>query len=298
MSVDESMDTVDVVIPTIGRHSLLRAVRSAINQTVRTRVWVVLDRPDQRFTVERLLEGMRCEVLVTSGRQGGAVARNLGFTAGSSQCIAFLDDDDWWSPEFLRSRLEALHGPDDVEPDLVLGAFKHGNKDSDEGFVTVPRVAPPVEAPAKIPNYMLMRNRLKFGRNAVQTSSMLFRRCSLRAKPWDEHLEKHQDWDLVASLVANPAIRVAWDEAPLAHIEKDSPSSVSRRRNWRISYNWWRSRQVQFSRRASADFLFAHVLRAAIAQRNLTGILTMTKSLRGVPHFSALVIGLSAIVKK
>ncbi|GAA1159432.1 glycosyltransferase [Nesterenkonia sandarakina] len=298
MVVETTCTTVDVVIPTIGRGSVVRAVRSANSQTISTRVFVVLDRLEELSSLELLLQGFECEILLTAGAQGGSIARNIGFGAGTSSHVAFLDDDDWWDPEFLASRLEALSSQEGSQGDLALGAFMHGYGTNLGEYAKAPGLVPPVDDQRRLPSYIVMRDRLKFGRNAVQTSSMLFRRDVLEDKPWDETLPKHQDWDLVLKLVSNLDVTVVWDDAALSYVERNSPLSVSKRRNWRASYGWWETNRRLLSKRASADFLVAHVLRAAVAQRDMTGVRQALRGLRAVPHLGAVAVGLSGISGK
>jgi histidinol-phosphate phosphatase family protein len=89
--------TYDVVIPTAGRESLSATLRGLAAGTgaLPEHVYVVDDRPR---TAERLalevppaLRG-RTTVLRALGR-GPAAARNLGWRAGESPWVAFLDDD-------------------------------------------------------------------------------------------------------------------------------------------------------------------------------------------------------------
>lgn len=284
--------TVDVIIPTIGRESLRRTVESANRQTVHSNVFVVNDGQNMTESIRNSLGGLDYTLLSTGGAKGGAVARNVGFEAGSSPYVAFLDDDDWWDPHYLESRLQVSAEREDCS--LVIGAFLHELEDSS---VAVPTVSPPVDAPRNIIDYMVYRDRLKFGRNAVQSSSLLFKRASLPERPWDELLKKHQDWDLVARLVSVPGIVIGWDPRPLAHVAKDSPGSVSKVSAWQASLDWWRHIGAGLSRRASADFLSVHVLRAALRARSGRGVRLAVSSMRSVPHLSALILGLSGVLR-
>lgn len=103
---------VTTVVPTYRRpESLARAVRSALDQTVRDHVVVVVDDggglpplPDD----DRL-------VAVSLGRNTGraGVVRNVGIALSRSTYLAFLDDDNEWRPHHLATALEALTGPAD-----------------------------------------------------------------------------------------------------------------------------------------------------------------------------------------
>lgn len=115
------------IIATYGRpESLVRAVHSALAQTVTDHVVVVVDDgaglpllPDDErlfaFSVSRNI-----------GRPG--VVRNIGIALSRSTYLAFLDDDNTWQPHHLAVALEALGrgadlvytGVERVRPDGTL----------------------------------------------------------------------------------------------------------------------------------------------------------------------------------
>ena len=106
---------VAVVIPTLRRpDSLERAVRSALAQTGvmdRLREIVVVDNDPQassREQIQRLAEEASVPIIWRHApRPGVATARNEGLTATSAPLIAFLDDDEAASPDWLAALLSA-----------------------------------------------------------------------------------------------------------------------------------------------------------------------------------------------
>lgn len=98
---------VATIVPTYGRpESLVRAVRSALAQTVEDQVVVVVDDGaglpplpnDDRLVAVSLSRNV--------GRAG--VVRNVGIALSESTYLAFLDDDNEWHPHHLATALEAL----------------------------------------------------------------------------------------------------------------------------------------------------------------------------------------------
>jgi glycosyltransferase involved in cell wall biosynthesis len=103
---------VTTVVPTYRRpESLARAVRSALDQTVRDHVVVVVDDgaglpplpDDDRLVAVSLARN--------TGRAG--VVRNVGIALSRSTYLAFLDDDNEWRPHHLATALDALTGAAD-----------------------------------------------------------------------------------------------------------------------------------------------------------------------------------------
>src|SRR5687767_11943547 len=86
--------TFGVVIPSAGRESLPRLLRALAAGTgpLPGRVYVVDDRPRAAEPLRLPEVGLEVEVVRGRGR-GPAAARNSGWRAGSSEWVAFLDDD-------------------------------------------------------------------------------------------------------------------------------------------------------------------------------------------------------------
>ncbi len=107
-------DTVDVppalvatIVPTCGRpESLLRAVHSALAQTVEDHVVMVVD---DGAGLPALPDDPRLVAVSLSHNTGCAgVVRNVGMMLARSTYVAFLDDDNEWRPDHLAVSLEAL----------------------------------------------------------------------------------------------------------------------------------------------------------------------------------------------
>lgn len=109
--VDVPPALVATIVPTYRRpDSLVRAVRSALDQTVRDHVVVVVDDggglpplpADDRLVTVSLARN--------TGRAG--VVRNVGIALSRSTYLAFLDDDNEWRPHHLATALGALRTAD------------------------------------------------------------------------------------------------------------------------------------------------------------------------------------------
>jgi hypothetical protein len=114
---------VATIIPTHRRpESLARAVDSALAQTVRDHVVVVVDDgaglaplpADDRLVAVSLSENI--------GRPG--VVRNVGIALSRSTYIAFLDDDNLWRPHHLATALQAMG-----DADLVYTGVERAHPD-------------------------------------------------------------------------------------------------------------------------------------------------------------------------
>lgn len=97
---------VTVVIPTIGRPSLVRAVDSVLGQTLAaTRLLVIADGVEYAPVVRQLLANTREDIvdILAIPRVGApARVRNAGLQRVSTEFVAWLDDDDYWISDKLE----------------------------------------------------------------------------------------------------------------------------------------------------------------------------------------------------
>lgn len=289
---------VEVIIPTIGRPSLVKAVQSVVSQTTDCSAIVVLDRPDKVNAVRSLLIGLPHKLIVTTGGAKAASARNLGLKEVTAPVVAFLDDDDWWGPTRVEELLSSV--PDIKKKFVVASAFR---------FVlptgrsrVIPSLNPPFETSGKpraelLADYLVTRAQLKFGNNAMQTSSLLMSTQAAKETLWDEDLPKHQDWDLILRLAQDNATEFVWADTNECYVVKDSAGSISKSMNWQASLYWLGRHRSLLSKQAASDFAWVHVLRASLATRSIKGVLRFV-CLRAVrPHMAAVVIGLQGLAK-
>lgn len=266
---------VSAVIPTLGRQSLLRAVDSALSQSVDVEVVVVLADPRERGRVEAQLADRLSNVqLVSAGsRISGSAARNLGARAASGDAIAFLDDDDWWDPtktDHQASALAAQSGAFSTTASWIVDP---------DGQRLARRPVPVVPYSGGLPaDYVLRRPRARYGHHFVQTSSFLVDRSAALEVSWDESLPRHQDWDFFVRFVSWIGQRPVHVPEPLTMVSKDSPYSVSKSDDWQASLVWLAS--LHASGRASNDFLAAVVLRPALARRDWEAVRAARRLLR------------------
>jgi glycosyltransferase involved in cell wall biosynthesis len=114
-----------VVIPTLGRPSLERAVRSVVRQTVGPEAIIIVANgreqlsPDRVGGLEQLGDGVSLVVVSLPPFSGPSICRNVGAWVSGSEYVAFLDDDDEFAPNYLE--LMAGEVAKD-QPDLLYGA--------------------------------------------------------------------------------------------------------------------------------------------------------------------------------
>lgn len=119
-----------VVVPTVLRPSLLRAVRSVYAQDLDGPIHLLIG-IDKRMGEEGILAPLAAERpdhvtltvfdpgYSTAHRHGGCYAnaysgalRTILSYAANSRFVAYLDDDDWWAPDHLSGLKTAIAGKD------------------------------------------------------------------------------------------------------------------------------------------------------------------------------------------
>jgi len=106
MQTDKS-PSVSVVIPTYNRGWILReAIDSVLDQTMEDFELIVVDDGSTDDTQDILEEYGDAVRTIHQGNGGVSAARNRGIASAEGTYIAFLDSDDLWMPEKLRTQLE------------------------------------------------------------------------------------------------------------------------------------------------------------------------------------------------
>lgn len=103
------MTKFDIIVPSIGRLTLLSAIESVIHQDYpHWNLWVVCDGIGG---LEKAIDDKRVTVIGSDGprhEDWGAWARNKGVSLGDNPWIAYIDDDDVWYPNHLSTFLSLL----------------------------------------------------------------------------------------------------------------------------------------------------------------------------------------------
>lgn len=187
------MTTISVIIPTRGRHHFLKqALESVLAQTHAPKEIIVVD--DGEGALAAVGHMHPSITVLDNGQRGPVPARNMGIAHASGDCIAFLDDDDWFIDKtYFATAMQAFaHGADFCYADGIM-AFEDGRESLPFSF----------QADAGT----LTRD------NTILISGVIYRR-SLHEElgAFDESLPFYWDWDWY--------LRVARAGHPLTRIQR------------------------------------------------------------------------------
>jgi len=149
---------------------------------------VVVDDGSDDGSAEKLesFRDARVRPILRAKRGGQALALNVGIEAARGEWIAFLDDDDVWSPGKLRAQLEAAAA--------AGGSFVYGS------MVAVDSKGQVLESfPTPPPDYV---RRLLREQNVLRCPSSVMAQAALvrEVGGLDENLNELSDWDFFIRL--------------------------------------------------------------------------------------------------
>src|SRR5215207_1476426 len=96
-----------VIIPTVGRSTLTRAVKSVLMQSPPASDFEVIVVNDSGVPLSEADWQKSNQVqIINTNRRERSVARNTGAAIAKGQYLHFLDDDDWILPEAYQHLLD------------------------------------------------------------------------------------------------------------------------------------------------------------------------------------------------
>jgi len=116
---------ISVVIPTADRGELLcRCIESVLSQSLAPLELVIVDNGNADAVVDSFKD--KVKVVRTAPRIGPGKARNIGALKAEGDYLAFLDDDDQWSGDYLRHVVDKLQ---ETQADAVLAQLMRNSGD-------------------------------------------------------------------------------------------------------------------------------------------------------------------------
>ena len=185
------MVKVSVIIPAYnGDRYIGDAIDSVLAQTYTNYEIIAIDdgsTDDTKRAIEEYGDAIR---YYAQANQGVAASRNLGISKAKGEYIAFLDQDDIFSPHKLALQVEVL------EQNASIGIVNSGWQIVDRDGKVRAAVKPWLQIPQlSLANLIIWK--------PVFLGAMLFRRSQLeRTKGFDTNLEQTPDVDLVIRLAA------------------------------------------------------------------------------------------------
>lgn len=281
-----SRPSVSVVIPTIGRPELARAIRSALDQE--TRVYEVVVALDSDADIAAMLPAdPRVRIERVGPGAGGNAARQRGIEVAEGSLVALLDDDDTWRPDKLTLQLD-LVGEQAVGAGNWIATSRLVAQRGRSEEIWPSQLMKPGD---RLAHYVLRKRALKGGVGFMQASTLLFPKSLAVRIPFDESLRFHQDIDWLISLDEQVQdLRVFQCPEPLTNYAI-SQNSVSGGTGIDPSESIkWAIRRISNDRRSLGDFVLTTSVIYAARRGSVVEVLrTTSEGLRvGRPGIAAI----------
>ncbi|QOC90138.1 glycosyltransferase family 2 protein [Micromonospora craniellae] len=248
-----SDSTVSVVIPTIGRPSLRRAVQSALGQTRPPHeVLVVFDGQARDHAARWRDRWPDAPVRIVVADGGGPTAtRTAGVRAATGTLIGFLDDDDEWLPTKLAEQV-TRHDALCAEIAYPVVIAQCVDVDEEGRVLFVPK---PVTGVHPLGDRLFRRTSVRQRTALGGSSAILAPRELLLAEPLNPAINLHEDWEWLLRADRRADVRVTVVERPLLRYLLNRPGTSA----GSPGKGWWESvafgRSADLSPRALGDFL-------------------------------------------
>lgn len=294
---------VGVVVPTVLRPELPRAIASVKAQGIETRCIVVVDKsPEESDGQADNWLKQADHVVWTGGGAGAARARSLGVElAAGIPWIAYLDDDDWWLPDKLRIQLELARrlAKKGFVP-VVSCRVYHVWAGSTGLSEPLPKNLLDTET-ARVEDYLFSGRGPSVDRPSVFLPTLLLPGNLARQVPWDASLRRHQDWDWLIRASRQPRVRIVHSPEALAVITIGSAGSISASPDWETSLRWARRWRGAWSDRTMADFIWGQCMRYALSGRDWRGVAACYRAARALsqrPSRAAVLLSMTGVIPR
>lgn len=105
---------VDVVVPTCDRGILLNKCLESVAEQLLNPLKIVVVDNGRLFDLEYLQNRLFIDYIKIEAYSGASKARNEGFKHTTADLVAFLDDDDYWMPDYLKNALPLFYEGADI----------------------------------------------------------------------------------------------------------------------------------------------------------------------------------------
>ncbi len=155
MSAEHQNRMASVIIPVYNGEAFLeRALKSAFEQDYRPLEVIVIDDGSTDATA-RIAQSRPDVRYFYQPNRGHGTAKNAGIEKARGEFLAFLDADDWWTPNKLRVQIECL----DAHPEIGY-ALSHMRVIVEPGIEAPAWIRPELlkqASPAMLPSALVVR---------------------------------------------------------------------------------------------------------------------------------------------
>lgn len=239
-----------MIIPSHNRYETLNtAIRSVVCQSYKNyEIIVVDDFSIDAERVEKIVASWSDKAKITLVKNNtnlnGAISRNIGAKKSKGKYLAFLDSDDFWTPNKLKKIEEAIS---EDFPDLIYSKFKR------QGLGSGIYPERPMSQNEKIADYLISSGQ------SIQTSTMIIRR-DLFLRVLFNDLKRFQDTDLILNLFNCFDLKTKFINQVLVIQGAPTGQRISLISDMNLINDFLKLNQNLLTRNATATFLLSKAL--------------------------------------
>ncbi|MEN3748065.1 glycosyltransferase family 2 protein [Sphingomonas sp. HF-S3] len=254
MNSDESSvnrPLISVVIPTMGRPSLFRAVDSVLAQEgVDIEIIAVVNNTEDLPH----FDDPRVRIVDARKAPGQGPARQIGAENASSAIIALLDDDDFWHPRKCIEQIQDLEKFAPINSDNWIAATGVTLHYPGGRQALRPRIHEKPIVTENPSEYLFLRRSLRRTDNFIQSSTLMFPRRMAMLVPFDTLPEVCTDWGWVIATNRATECQIIIGAGHRTHYDISGPGGVSKTNRTRKILAWADHMLSHSSRRVMGDF--------------------------------------------
>jgi glycosyltransferase involved in cell wall biosynthesis len=245
---------VTVVIPTIGRPQLTRAIKS-VNAQDYNDIEIIVVGPSGEAVLPDGISHLSKEKSINV-----CEARNIGTSAGTGEFIAYLDDDDFWKPNKISAQMRVLNNSSSK---TIVGCRYEtlgvlGNKVQPRELII---------SGQSMMNYLFGKVNVRPGLRYFQTSGIILSTHNALEIGWDKSIPKHNDWDFLLR-AQELGFKFVQLEESLVIVDQRDQQSISRSCNSEISKPFYLRYVNSMNRTEESTFLVSAVFQNVLNSKN------------------------------
>ncbi|WP_414754905.1 glycosyltransferase family 2 protein [Anabaena sp. CCY 9910] len=178
--------TISVIIPAYNCEATIKeTIESVLRQSFSDFELIVINDGSQDNTLDVVSQIQDSRIKIFSFENaGGNISRNRGLNISQGKFISFLDADDIWMPDKLKSQLEALY----KNPGFHVAYSWTDYIDKDGNFLASGKR---ITLNGDVYQKLLINNFLENGSNPL-----ILREALVELEGFDQSLKAAQDWDM------------------------------------------------------------------------------------------------------
>lgn len=238
---------VSVIIPARDRAIFLRqALLSILSQHISVETIIVDD--GSRPPLAKILGDLKNQVKIIRHQKskGSMAARNSGFRHAKGDFIAFLDSDDIWEKDFLKTSLRHLQKDHATVATVCLSNKLYPKKWPKKRIFRL-KLVNMFKDLFKILSYLFNQNRLPRSAPFLgQLSHMVFRRSAINELRFDSDYKFCGDWRFILDCLARGNIRIISKRLTTFRYNSESYTAMENKKNplKKFKYYRWLSQEI------------------------------------------------------